>query len=126
MLVIDKENTIFFDVDDTLVLWDVVRADTDLDKLVQILDPYDGTMTFLRPHLPHITLLKNHFARGSHIVVWSQGGYQWVEAVVKALGLEQYVHQCMTKPRAYVDDLPADAWMKERIYIPVDSKWGNK
>jgi FMN phosphatase YigB (HAD superfamily) len=123
MQVINKENVIFFDVDDTLVLWDEKhRAQGTF--LVRITDPYDNKTVWLTPHQPHIKLLKNHFARGTVIVVWSQGGFAWAEAVVKALGLEDYVHFVMSKPRAYVDDLPTTSWMTERIFIKPDSKWG--
>jgi hypothetical protein len=124
MQVINKENAIFFDVDDTLVLWDAQYTEPDPTRLVEIVDPYDNKTVFLAPHHPHIKLLKNHHTRGTYIVVWSQGGFAWAEAVVKALGLEDHVDLIMSKPRAYVDDLPADAWMKERIYISPNSKWG--
>jgi phosphoserine phosphatase len=121
MRVITKESTMFFDVDDTLIIWDVKPEDTDL---VVVEDPNGKSIT-LKVHRPHLTLLKYHYARGSHVVVWSQGGYAWAASIVKALGIQRYVHQCMTKPRAYVDDLPAMKWMGDHINLDSNSKWGN-
>lgn len=86
--------------------------------------PHDGKPLCVNRHEPHIKLLMNHKARGKTIIVWSQGGYQWAEAVVKALGLTEHVDFIMSKPRAYVDDLPVQEWMKDRIYINPDSNWG--
>lgn len=125
MQVINRENVIFFDVDDTLVLWDVEKHCRDTQSVL-VIDPYDGIPVRLAVHEPHVKLLMNHKARGTVIVVWSQGGYAWAEAVINALGLTDFVDLVMTKPRAYVDDLAVTAWMSERIYISPDSKWGRE
>lgn len=63
--------------------------------------------------------------RGCYIIVWSQSGEAWADAVVKALGLEEYVNQTMPKPTSYGDDLPAEIWMQHQIYLEPDSKWRN-
>lgn len=125
MKVIENESNIFVDVDDTLVMWD---WDTELrgDQTVAVQCPYEaaGIQYVVRPNLPNIKVLMNQKARGSYITVWSQNGYQWAEAVVKALGLEEYVDQAMSKPRMYMDDLPCQNWMGERVYLSPDSKYG--
>lgn len=123
MKVIQNESNIFVDVDDTLVMWNWDIAPEPHD-LVFILDPYDNKEYALRPHLPNMKVLKSQKARGSYITVWSQSGYQWANAVVKALDLVEYVDQVMTKPRAYIDDLPCQEWMGERIYLKPESKYG--
>ena len=89
MIVLESESVLPFDVDDTLVTWD-------LDKLaslptVQVRDPYSGKIVTLGIHVPHVKLLKQHKKRGSSVIVWSQGGHRWAKAVVKALDLEDYV-----------------------------------
>ena len=123
MKVINTESTIFVDVDDTLVMWDKTLRKN--KSRVEIPDPYTtGTFTYLVPHYGHIKILKDRKVRGSYIVVWSAGGNLWAEAVVKALGLEEYVDLVMTKPHAYIDDKRAEEFMVERIYIPYGNGYG--
>lgn len=121
MKVVDKESTIFFDVDDTLVMWGKAKKG---QKVVMVTSPHDGKQEYLRPHPGHIKVLKDRRARGSFIVVWSAGGFAWARAVVKALGLEDYVHLVMTKPHMYVDDLEAQHIMGERLYLPYGNGYG--
>lgn len=114
--VVANESVYMFDVDDTLVMWDM-KFNQPGEGRVEIQDPYDGATVWLKPHTRHVKLLTQMAGRGRFVVVWSQGGAQWAHAVVKALCLEQHVNLIMTKPAAYVDDLPCNAWMKERIYL---------
>ncbi len=93
-----------FDVDDTLVMWGRVNPDLRIG---------DQELTVNKRN---VESLKRHFARGHHIIVWSAGGHIWAETIVKALGLQDHVHQVMDKPRWYVDDLPADKWMDRYYY----------
>ncbi len=129
MKVLKNENVIMYDVDDTLVIWKDKNDET--DRVVVIEDPYlsgnpyGGNKAYaLAVHEPHVKLLQNHHARGKCVVVWSQGGYRWAEAVVKALGLEDCVDLIMSKPTAYVDDLRVEEWLPKRTYISADSNWG--
>lgn len=121
MIVVDTESIIYFDVDDTLVMWGM--AD-DHPGLINIPSPHYGTKNMVVPHPGHIKVLKDRKARGSRIVVWSAGGFAWAEAVVKALGLEQYVDFVMSKPHMYVDDKLASEFMGERLYIPYGDGYG--
>lgn len=122
MKVINVESTIFIDVDDTLVMWDTMGLP--LAELVTVTDPYHTNEVFLAPHYGHIKVLKDRKVRGSYIVVWSAGGYQWAESVVKALKLEAYVDLIMTKPHMYIDDKKAEEFMCERVYIPYGTGYG--
>lgn len=117
-----SENVIPYDVDDTLIMWEK----SSLTSGIPILDPTDGKTVYVVPHKPHIKMLRRHAARGFTIIVWSQSGYQWAEAVVKALGLEDVVAEVFTKPSTYVDDLPVSEWMNERVYLKPDSNWGQE
>lgn len=121
MKVISQESTVFIDCDDTLVLWGKIPKGR---KAVKVISPHDGKEEILGIHAGHIKILKDRKARGSYIVVWSAGGFAWANAVVKALGLEQYVDLVMTKPHAYIDDKKAEEFMGEHIYLPPDSKYG--
>lgn len=120
MNVIRNEVNIMIDVDDTLVMHQVdgnyLRQDS-----VDITDPYSGSQVRLRKNFPMIRCLEEEHARGSHITVWSKGGYAWAEAVIMALGLTNKVHQIMTKPRAYFDDKPVQEWLTDRVYLGPDT-----
>jgi hypothetical protein len=121
--VTESESNIMFDVDDTLVLWREPLPD---EETITFIDPFVGSSITLIPHKPHIKLLKNHFERGSKVYVWSAGGWKWAQAVVTALGLDSHVHHIMTKPRAFVDDLPAHEVLGEHIFMEPTHPWGNK
>ncbi len=121
MKVINNEQLIMIDVDDTLVMWGKVKKGK---KAIAITSPYDGTQEILRPHKGHIKILKDRKARGACIVVWSHGGYRWAEAVVKALKLESYVDYCASKPFMYIDDTEAENILGERLYLGPDSNYG--
>ena len=91
--------TVFFDVDDTLVMWN--------EKLTG-----DTVCISCNGHLNHMVInkgnleeLKRHGSRGIDVIVWSKGGVHWAEMVVRALKLEKYVAGIMTKPFCYYDDL---------------------
>lgn len=114
MLTFPTDNSIFFDVDETLVLWSF-PADRHEETL--LIDNW-GYLTRLLPHKTHINQLIKHKNAGHSIVVWSQGGVNWATNVVKALKLEEYVDVVMCKPFWFYDDLPATAFMPEeqRVY----------
>lgn len=114
MQVIESEQIVYYDVDDTLVLW---FSGCDPSEKIDIKNPYYGYNMSLKPHKRHIDLLKDHKARGSTIIVWSASGYQWAEAVVKALNLESYVDFVQSKPVKFVDDLSASEILGIRIYL---------
>lgn len=113
MKVIENEKVIFCDVDDTLVMWNHPNS----DNAIYVTDPNDGMECRVVPHKFHIDLLKKHAGRGYNIVVWSQGGYAWAAAVVKELGLDNYVDFVMTKPIKYIDDLACKEWMGQHLYF---------
>lgn len=121
MKVINSEQIICIDVDDTLVMHAKAKK---RDNLVHITDPYDGFQRCLVMHVPHIKILKDRKARGATILVWSQSGHAWAEAVICALGLQDYVDYVLSKPTAYIDDKKVQDWMAERIYLEPDSLYG--
>ncbi len=106
----------FFDVDDTLVMWDD-RCLQPGDQRIPIVDPNDGATVYVTPHVRHIKLLSQMFGRGRHVIVWSHSGFAWAEAVVRALNLEGMVHTVLTKPAGFVDDLTAGEVLTNRIYL---------
>ena len=110
MIKIGNDKIVFFDVDDTLVMWGSPPLD------------YEGQIVRLNCHGwqdnyaiydSNILAMKEHKKRGHTVIVWTQGGVDWAEAVVKGLGLEEYVDAVMSKPSWVYDDLPTSAWMPQ-------------
>jgi hypothetical protein len=121
MQVIENEQVICVDVDDTLVLH---KKSIKGDRTICITDPYDGSQRYLVVHTGHVKILKDRKSRGATIVVWSQNGWAWAKAVVVALNLQDNVDLIASKPIAIVDDKPASDWLAERIYLQPDSLYG--
>ena len=114
MQVVENDHIVCFDVDDTLIMWiwdqyEKQQLD-ETDNLIPI--THKGFSVLVKPHKVHIELLQNYKAKGKFIIVWSQSGFSWAQAVIEALELEDYVDLVLTKPQKYVDDLHADEWME--------------
>lgn len=114
MLVIKNENTVFFDVDNTLIL---CASEYICHKKIWVYDPITNSKIEVAVHGSMIRLLREEHHRGSHVIVWSRGGYEWASNVIRALDLENYVHLVMTKPMAYFDDIPIETWLTNRVYF---------
>jgi len=115
--------TAYFDVDDTLVMWNL-PDDMHLNdsKLITIkCRDYEERVL---PNPYNIQLLKKMARRGHAIVVWSGGGADWAEAVVKTLKLEKYVESVSGKPTYFIDDIAnPKEWIGKHGYFDID---GNK
>lgn len=116
MDVIANENVAVFDCDDTIVMWDS-QFDRDDYTKIPFVDPYDGSVNYLKPHRKHIALLKKYKGRGMTVIVWSAAGYKWAESIVKTLELEEFVDVIMTKPSKFIDDLTPNEVFGTRIYL---------
>ena len=103
MNVLNNENVVLVDVDDTIVVWDRSHRAPGKGK-IKFTDPYSGDTLYLTPHSVHIRLIRQYKGRGFAIIVASMAGVKWAEHVVKTLQLEQYVDICMSKPTRYIDD----------------------
>lgn len=118
MKAIKSEHLIYFDVDDTLILW--------TDKFDVVFEcPHTKNMLQAQRHAGHIRLLKEKKIRGWTIVVWSQGGWEYAKAVVQALHLESFVDYVQTKPQALVDDLNPGIWLPTPLYLDPKKKYKN-
>ena len=113
MLISPNENAVFYDIDNTLVLWTKYRT----KKSIQIRDPYGNALCRLLPHEGHIRLLKRHSAQGILVFVWSRGGVRWAEKIVKILKLTKYIYAIIPKVKDYVDDVPIEEWGHIRTYL---------
>lgn len=120
MKVIKNETTVFFDVDETLIIHNRDKS-TSESFCSYILDPDTNKYHHVAKHEVHIDYLIKSKARGRFVVVWSANGYRWAEAVIKKLKLTKYVDLIMTKPGVYFDDVDANAFM-QRVYIKLEGK----
>lgn len=114
MKIIKSENVVFFDVDETLVTAEQFISCTG----VHVADPVEPGRVIVRyQHLGNIRLLREEYQRGSTIIVWSRGGWEWATNVIKALLLTNLVHTVMSKPLVYFDDVPVEQWLTQRVYL---------
>jgi hypothetical protein len=103
MKILPEKPTVYFDIDDTLILW---RKEMVPDKW----KPYGilfGKNKDIKgwPHQKHIELLKQFKARDHNVIIWSSGGSNWAAHVIDVLGLTDYVDFITPKPHWFVDDL---------------------
>ncbi len=108
-MLLESYKVVAFDVDDTLIKDDIDPDDVLSAKL------RDKSFLF-SPHRRHVNLLRTYHRKGFTIIVWSQGGYDYANSILNALGVSSLVSLVMTKPSRYIDDLPASAWM-QRMWI---------
>lgn len=107
-----KGLTVYFDVDQTLVMFGPRTKR-------QFYEPEDATDFQVDTHQRHVRALREHKHRGHKIVVWSAGGAEWAEQVVRNLGIEDLVDICIAKPSWFYDDKTASEFMPEvnRVYF---------
>jgi phosphoserine phosphatase len=114
-----KDNrTAYFDVDDTLLEW-VLCGPYDVDA-VKIENK--GHVFYKRELCANTKALRNQKMSGNTVVVWSAGGAEWAATVVRALGLEDYVDVCLTKPDFYYDDKDVNTWFPTKRYFKEKEK----
>ena len=128
MISLPEGNTVWFDVDDTLVKWSPTQEEMDKHGIeidcpgsfVMIDDELVRSANYVQklvPHRAHIEQLKRHALRGHQIIVWSQGGALWCHVVCVALGLERYVTLCIGKPMWIYDDKDPSEFMPKSQYF---------
>lgn len=123
MTTIYNERVIAVDIDDTLVMHNLTEL-CPLSDRVNVVDPMDSSQAIqLRINNNMVRLVKEEFERGSTIIVWSRGGYQWALNVLEALNMQDIPLVVMTKPITYFDDTPVEKWMKDRVYIGPDEAY---
>jgi hypothetical protein len=116
--VLESSNCIWFDCDDTLIMWG--NHSSRRDRIL-ITDPHlPEEKISLIPHKTHINILKRNHAQGRTVIVWSAAGYEWAVAVVNALKLEKFVSLILPKPVIIVDDKAMEDWGCMRTYLSKD------
>ena len=107
--------TVFCDIDDTLVSWERYNQGQYEEGMIGFVDPDDGKTYYLDVIHENVEAIRRHKLRGHIIVLWSQGGAEWCHEVAKKLNLENTVDLYIRKPVWYYDDLPAGEFMPESI-----------
>lgn len=110
MIINKNENTVFFDIDLTLLLDPNGKGD-------DFIYNYYGEQKAGRPHRKHVELLKAYNKRGFNIICWSNNGFAHCEEIIDKLNIKEYVYMCMSKPQKVVDDESIEKWCKT-IFIP--------
>lgn len=114
MKIIEGEAFVYFDVDDTLVKWNLPIP----EEAIMFTSPDDPSDIWaLTPNWPVILKLKEHKRNGDTVIVWSQGGWAWAKEVVTVLKLESYVDAILSKPHKFYDDVPALKFMNNWVKV---------
>lgn len=98
---LESELSIMVDVDDTLVsntqCWFFKRP-------IVYHNTYKNKTCVKYVSDAHLEFVKDLFARGYQITVWSHGGAQYAYDICLALGLEMYVYEARAKASKVLDD----------------------
>lgn len=94
----DKKS-VYVDCDETLILW----KDDPMDLQNSVIQVANGNLV-VKFHRRHIELVKQFYSIGWNVIVWSQGGSDHAEHVVKACKLENHIHAIVPKPDVFLDD----------------------
>lgn len=104
--------TLYVDVDETLLLHN--KSNFPVSEHVTV--ACNGRSFVGVPHTKNINLMIKFYKLGYDVYVWSKTGKSWAQAVVRTLGLDQYVEACLSKPDFYMDDKGAQEWIGTRVY----------
>lgn len=114
MIVTNAEKIWEFDVDDTLVLWDLSKY-PEVPK-IEVLSEKTDRYVLLVPHTKNIKLLQKLSMVGWYIRVHSGSGSEWARKVVEKLNLTRYVDEVCAKPLGRTDDRPAGDGLAYQAY----------
>jgi hypothetical protein len=124
MYFLKGDNTIFFDVDNTLILWNCDPEDPrtiwipslKINKALQ-----SGVIQYetvpVVPHEKHLLMIKRHKQLGNTVVVWSKSGPEWAKNIVEYFNLSEYVDLVCGKPAVIYDDLKPDEFLTDCRFL---------
>lgn len=100
--VVDVDNTLIENVKPTTIFVPLGERVTNVEE--PITADYYGTPISIKPKGRVVDFVKSLKARGYHITVHSNNGWQWAKNVVEALGLDSHVDMVCTKSSKCIDD----------------------
>lgn len=95
--------TVFVDIDDTLIQWKEPNDDTTNEEIITV--TCRGVTEDFALNVHNVNYVRKMGVRGHAIVFWSKAGSCWAEAVAIALGMNDIVCACLAKPDYYIDDI---------------------
>ncbi len=111
---LEDKRAVYFDCDETLIEW---IGDGPTNKEYEYLTLQCGEFWYtVAPIRVHVNLMKEFKAVGWQVVVWSAGGADHAERVIKLLKMEDYVDLIVSKPQVYVDDLAIENQGFKRVF----------
>lgn len=112
----EDKRCVYFDCDQTLIDW-VGDGPRDSRKEYGEMVLQCGEFWFTVSAINvHVNLMKEFKAVGWQVVVWSAGGADHAERVIKLLKMEEYVDLIVSKPQVYVDDLALENQHIKRVF----------
>lgn len=124
MYFLKGDNSIFFDVDNTLILWNCDSQDPRTIWIPSLKTNginEDGTTAYesvpVVPHEKHLLMIKRHKQLGNTVVVWSKSGPEWARNIVEHFGLTEYVDLVCGKPAVIYDDLKPDQFLTDCRFL---------
>lgn len=110
--------SVYFDVDNT-----IVYSASEFPELAHLPGVIIGGREFYVN--TNITeKIRDFFARGHTVHVWSAGGYDWAAEVVMACELTSCVYHILTKPDWIFDDKQVTDWMPPAEHVePPGTTW---
>ena len=114
MKVIRNDMIVEFDIDDTLIRWKTLDITHTVPlapkvKFVEFeIDGFKNKKAIIEENIEELKLQK---MSGAFVRVHTKSGFRYAEAVIKALGLEDYVDECCCKPDKVFDDKDPSEWM---------------
>lgn len=117
------EQVVVCDVDDTLIMYDLSSYSGVKTEI--IVNPYSQMGIEIVPNKKNINTLIKFKKLGYFVIVWSRTGKLWADAVVKELGLTEFVDQTLCKPLFYIDDKDAETWIGTRVWRAEKESYGS-
>lgn len=113
MRILNGDNNLCVDVDDTLVSWDKIGTENHPphESCERVTIEHEGVSAQYWAFHNNIQSLRTHHQKGHNVIVWSGSGYEWAQSVVRALGIEDHVDLIMCKPRWLLDDMKPGEFM---------------
>lgn len=107
---------LYSDIDGTLISWQ--QDPYFIEKLAFDVEFMDYIVR-VSPNDSNINKLKEFYNKGYEVIAWSASGKEWVELIIKKLGLTDYVDYCLAKPDFILDDLDVNNFIfpEQRLWF---------